>query len=307
MRRTPFFGTVSDTEIRSMRIFVKIVECGGLSAAQSELGIERSTISRQLSNLETRFGLRLCHRGRSGFHLTQHGEQAHGHIQRFLSAADELSNQIAGISDRLDGQLDIGLMDYTFCNPRNPLLNIITDFRNRAPNVVINLSVGSPRDIGRKVVDGLLHIGVMVSDDVLPELESQILFQEVGGLFAGGNHPIANKVRSGEKVTENDVYDHQVIFRGYRETSLQNSIKSKFQRGPVILETEAVEALICSGSYLGFLPINVGMVNSDLRVEVLPEIFRNNFPVRLLRRRNRRLSPVLREFLNVLGAGMARD
>ncbi|MDX1392567.1 MAG: LysR family transcriptional regulator, partial [Rheinheimera sp.] len=64
---------VQDVDLRLLRLFVTIVECGGLSAAESRLNIGRSTISAHLSDLEVRLGVTLCKRGRSGFELTDPG------------------------------------------------------------------------------------------------------------------------------------------------------------------------------------------------------------------------------------------
>jgi hypothetical protein len=50
-----------------LRLFVSVVECGGFSAAQGELGLSQSSISQQMAKLETRLGYRLCSRGKGGF------------------------------------------------------------------------------------------------------------------------------------------------------------------------------------------------------------------------------------------------
>ena len=66
-RRPDPLAQVSDFDIRLLRIFRSVVECGGFSAAETVLGIGRSAISQQMSDLEQRLGLRLCQRGRAGF------------------------------------------------------------------------------------------------------------------------------------------------------------------------------------------------------------------------------------------------
>ena len=70
MVKKALLGQVGDTEIRLLRIFKAVVACGGLAAAELELNIGRSTISRHLRDLEERLGLVLCRRGRAGFALT---------------------------------------------------------------------------------------------------------------------------------------------------------------------------------------------------------------------------------------------
>ena len=62
---------ITEADMRLLRIFRAVAEAGGLTAAEVNLGMERSTISRHLLALETRLGGRLCFRGPSGFELTE--------------------------------------------------------------------------------------------------------------------------------------------------------------------------------------------------------------------------------------------
>src|SRR5581483_6920367 len=68
-RERAILGQVSDLDLRLMRVFKAVVECGGMAAAELELNIGTSTVSRHVKDLETRLGLRLCRRGRGGFAL----------------------------------------------------------------------------------------------------------------------------------------------------------------------------------------------------------------------------------------------
>ena len=79
---------VSDFDIRLLRIFRSVVECGGFSAAETVLGIGRSAISQQMSDLEQRLGLRLCQRGRAGFSLTEEGREVYQSALQLLSALE---------------------------------------------------------------------------------------------------------------------------------------------------------------------------------------------------------------------------
>ena len=68
-------GQLHDVDLQLLRLFVRVVECGGFSAAQGELGLSQSSISQQMAKLETRLGYRLCSRGKGGFSVTPKGEQ----------------------------------------------------------------------------------------------------------------------------------------------------------------------------------------------------------------------------------------
>lgn len=79
--RKALLAQVGDFEIRLLRLFKTVVECGSFTAAEGRLGITRSAISLHMNDLEKRLGMRLCQRGRAGFSLTDEG---HGHEQRLV-------------------------------------------------------------------------------------------------------------------------------------------------------------------------------------------------------------------------------
>ena len=62
---------IQQADIRLLRVFQTIAQAGGLSAAELILNVGRSTISRQLTDLELRLGIKLCDRGPGGFALTE--------------------------------------------------------------------------------------------------------------------------------------------------------------------------------------------------------------------------------------------
>ncbi|MDU1797383.1 MAG: HTH-type transcriptional activator BauR, partial [Pseudomonas aeruginosa] len=86
--RNPSLGQVSDFDIRLLRIFKTIVECGSFSAAESTLGLSRSAISLHMGDLEKRLGMRLCQRGRAGFALTDEGREVYRATQTLLAALE---------------------------------------------------------------------------------------------------------------------------------------------------------------------------------------------------------------------------
>jgi DNA-binding transcriptional LysR family regulator len=63
-------------DLRLLRVFATVVEARGFTAAQTILNVSGSTISNQISALETRLGVKLCRRGRAGFKLTEDGGRA---------------------------------------------------------------------------------------------------------------------------------------------------------------------------------------------------------------------------------------
>ncbi|MBL4906694.1 MAG: LysR family transcriptional regulator [Sneathiella sp.] len=299
-RKKAFSGKVSDIDLRLMRVFKTVIECGGLSAAQTELGVGRSTISRQISDLETRLGLRLCHRSRSGFYLTQQGKQTLEFIDQLLKSTEDFNTNIASINNRLVGKIEIGMIDYTVSDENNPLVEAIKNFRDTAPGVSINLMVGTPSEVERGVIDGRLHIGIIPDYQRHPSLDYNYLYDERVGLFCGGAHPIAQAIQTKAALTEKEVYSHALVYRGYFESDKLRNRKQLFPVGSTVYQTEAVLALVQSGIYLGFFPAHCLKSMSGTNYEILPETFGYTSPICAISRGNRHHSLVLQDFLELL-------
>jgi DNA-binding transcriptional LysR family regulator len=299
-RKKAFSGTVNDVDLRLMRVFKTVIECGGLSAAQTELGVGRSTISRQISDLETRLGMRLCHRGRSGFYLTQQGQQAYEFIDHFLKQSDDFTSRIASISNKMVGKIEIGMIDFTMSDVKNPLIRAIRAFQDISPDVSINMMTGSPNEVERGVIDGKLHIGIVPDYQRHPSLNYITLYDERVGLFCGGNHPLVDDVRSGAPLSDKDVCRHKLVHRAYFESERLRKRKQIFPVGSTVYQTEAVLSLVRSGAYLGYFPSHCEDLFRDEFYEILPDVFSYSTPICAVWRTDRNQSAILQDFLDLL-------
>ena len=90
-------GQLSDMDLRLLKVFKSVVDCGGMAAAELELNIGTSTVSRHVKDLETRLGLVLCRRGRAGFALTAEGQRVYDETLRLLASVDAFRGSIDDI------------------------------------------------------------------------------------------------------------------------------------------------------------------------------------------------------------------
>ncbi|MDX2319186.1 MAG: LysR family transcriptional regulator, partial [Moritella sp.] len=100
---------LGDAHIRILRIFKVVVESGGFASAEVELNISRPAISQAISELESLLKMRLCHRGRSGFSITEQGEQVYQSTLQLLSSLATFKAQVNAINTDLVGELNIGI------------------------------------------------------------------------------------------------------------------------------------------------------------------------------------------------------
>ena len=175
-RRPDPLAQVSDFDIRLLRIFRSVVECGGFSAAETVLGIGRSAISQQMSDLEQRLGLRLCQRGRAGFSLTEEGREVYQSALQLLSALESFRTEVNGLHQHLRGELIIGLTDNLVTLPHMRITHALAQLKERGPDVQIQIRMIAPNEVEQGVLDGRLHVGVVPQASALSGLEYQPLY-----------------------------------------------------------------------------------------------------------------------------------
>lgn len=111
-------GQLSDMDLRLLQVYKAVVDCGGFSAAELELNIGVSTISRHIKDLEIRLGLVLCQRGRSGFALTDQGQRVYEEATKLFAALNGFRASIDEIHGRIGGVINIALFEKNNQQPK---------------------------------------------------------------------------------------------------------------------------------------------------------------------------------------------
>jgi len=92
-----------------MTAFVRAVERGGFSSAARELGLTPSAISKLVTRMEDRLGVRLLNRTTRRLALTPEGEAFFHRAQRILADIEEAENEVARFRERPSGRLRISV------------------------------------------------------------------------------------------------------------------------------------------------------------------------------------------------------
>ena len=88
-------------DLHLLGVFMTVAQCGGFAAAQVTLNVDQSTISRQIGDLERRLGMRLCQRGRAGFHLTDKGRVVYEACQHLSIALESFRTTVGALRGEL--------------------------------------------------------------------------------------------------------------------------------------------------------------------------------------------------------------
>jgi DNA-binding transcriptional LysR family regulator len=233
-------------------VFKAVVDCGGMAAAELELNIGISTVSRHIKDLETRLGLTLCRRGRAGFSLTPEGEKIYAQTTQLLAATDAFRTGVDEIHQRMGGALHIGVFDKTASNPACHIAKAIALFADAAPDVALNLHVGTLTAIERGVLDGTFHIGVIPGHRSSDLLEYVPLFAEAMSLYCGVGHPLFRQATA--LLDWEGLRAHRFAGLGYHSPNMEVTQRQRLTRAATGFDQESIATFILSGQFLGFLP-----------------------------------------------------
>ena len=244
----------SDLDLRLLKQFVAVAECGGLSAAEQRLKLSRSTISTNLAELESRLGFCLCHRGRGGFALTQEGESIYQAAKEWMQAGINFQDRVQALKhDQLHGELIIAFSDDSLNHPQFHFAQVVAQFKKRAPRAQLRVSSLNPQAIMAALQAGEAHIGIAPQAALSERFFCKTLYQEQSQLYCSHQHPLFK----GADVTEQELLKADYVSAGYAWHETLTKLEAGFNTLATAPELEARTALILSGSYIGFLPTHV--------------------------------------------------
>lgn len=245
-------GQLSDADLRLLRVFKAVVDCGGMAAAELELNLAMSTISRHVKDLETRLGLVLCRRGRAGFALTPEGEQIYAATEQLLAATEAFRGSLHDVHRRLAGDLHVAVFEKTVSNPQARIAQAVAAFRQQAPQVTLHMHVGTIAMIERGVIDGQYHLGIIPEHRRSDSLAYDALFNETMYLYAGQGHPWFGDAPGRHGWA--DLRRQDLAALGYHSPNMALAHERRLERAATASDQEAVATLVLSGAYVGFLP-----------------------------------------------------
>ncbi|WP_417580858.1 LysR family transcriptional regulator [Pelagibacterium sp.] len=124
--------------LSNLRLFLRIVEKGGLAAAGREVGLSPASVSERLSALEHHYGATLLNRTTRAISLTEEGKALVAGARRLLAEADELESRVRLGAEKISGPIRISAPEDL---GRQKIVPIVDAFLTENPEVVIDLNL----------------------------------------------------------------------------------------------------------------------------------------------------------------------
>ena len=153
--------------------FLHIVDAGSFSTAASNQGVSKSSLSRRVSQLESRLGVQLLHRNPRFLALTSIGTQVYRHTLEMLSAAQQVTDSVQHALATPSGNLNVVL--HSILN--SWLLPVLLNFKKTYPKIQISLTTSDrTQEMNSQSVDLALSLFAA------PENSSQIVTRPLAEL-----------------------------------------------------------------------------------------------------------------------------
>jgi DNA-binding transcriptional LysR family regulator len=155
-RYTEVWEAVVPDGIGDIELFCVVVEAGGISAGALASGSSPPAVSRRLSALEARLGVRLAERSARRFRLTDEGALYYQHCRSILANLRDADAEVSARGAAARGLLKVGApMELG----RRRIAPLLVDFAARHPGLEVHLMLSDAGlEVGQDGIDVALRI-----------------------------------------------------------------------------------------------------------------------------------------------------
>jgi DNA-binding transcriptional LysR family regulator len=260
-------------KLRDLYILLAVAEWKSMAKAARHLAVSQPVVSRAISDLEGKFGVKIFDRTPQGVEPTIYGRTL---LDRGLAVFDELRGSVKDIkflSDATGGELRIGSTPSITAG----LLPVILDrLSAQRPRMSFQVKVGDAallyhHDLRERRIDVLFGRLIAGPDD---DVYSEVLFDDSIVVVASADNPWSRR----RKITLEDLigapwtmpptdsYPANLIADAFRQSGLQPPHLN--------VTSHAIElhlALLATGRFISLLPKSlVALRGSQLGIKILP-------------------------------------
>lgn len=152
-------------DLSAIAAFVRVVEAHSFAAAARQLELSASGVSRAVSRLETRLGVRLLARTTRSLSVTEEGRAFYERCRRILSDLDEATETIGEARDHPRGRLRVAA---AMSVGRALVLPHLPEFHERYPDIHLEMVLGDRTlDMVEEGIDCALRVGELADSSMV--------------------------------------------------------------------------------------------------------------------------------------------
>jgi len=288
-------------QIESLKVFCDLADSESFTKAAQINGVTQSAVSQQISSLERIFKSQLIERSKKRFRLSREGQVLYDYSKQILQAYDSLDSQLKELKDLISGTIRVATI---YSIGLHDLPPYIKKFMKSYPTVNIHVEYRRANQVYEDVMSNVVDLGLIAYPVKDSKLEIVPLRKEPLVLICHPQHPFAKKesirlkALAGQKIIsfEPDTPTRKALDKILKEHGVEVRHVMEFDNVETVKRAVEIDA--------GISIVPEGTVIQELDKQTLAsvliedgEFFR---PLAAIYKKNRVLSPAMKQFLAIL-------
>jgi DNA-binding transcriptional LysR family regulator len=288
-------------QIESLKVFCDLAETESFTKTAQINNITQSAVSQQISSLERQFKSLLIERSKKRFRLTREGKVLYDYSKQIIQTYDSLYSKLQEIQDIVSGTIRVATI---YSIGLHDLPPYIKKFLKAYPTVNVHVEYRRSNQVYEDVLSNVVDLGLVAYPARDAKLEVVPLHKDMLVLICHPQHPFAKakSVRwsdlNGQKFIsfEPDIPTRRAIDKILAEQSVVVHHVMEFDNIETVkraVEIDAGVSIVPHGTILQEISKHT---LAEAKIEDA-EFFR---PLAAIYKKNKVLSPAMKQFLSVL-------
>ncbi|MGA2030530.1 MAG: LysR family transcriptional regulator [Verrucomicrobiota bacterium] len=288
-------------QIESLKVFCDLAETESFTKAAQINGVTQSAVSQQISALERTFKSLLIERSKKKFRLTREGQVLYDYSKQIIQTHESLHSKLQELKDIISGTIRVATI---YSIGLHDLPPYIKKFMKSYPTVNIHVEYRRANQVYDDVLSNVVDLGLVAYPVKDAKLELIALRKEPLALICHPQHPFAKqknvklKMLAGQKFIgfEPDTPTRKALDKILKEHGVEVKHVMEFDNIETVKRAVEIDA--------GISIVPEGTVAQEVAKQTLTAVtiedgdfFR---PLAALYKKNKVLSPAMKQFLAIL-------
>lgn len=288
-------------QIESLKVFCDLAETESFTKAAQINHVTQSAVSQQISSLERQFKSLLIERSKKKFRLTREGQVLYDYSKQIIQTYDALFSRLQEIKDIVSGTIRVATIYSIGLHDLPPYLK---RFLKAYPTVNVHVEYRRSNQVYDDVLGNVVDLGLVAYPVKDSKLEIVPLRKDMMVLVCHPQHPIAKsksvplKAISGQRFIgfEPDIPTRRAIDKILKENEIHVQHVMEFDNIETVKRAVEIDA--------GIAIVPHGTITQEVAKQTLAEVKIEDEefyrPLAAIHKKNKVLSPAMKQFLSVL-------
>ncbi len=291
-------------QIESLKVFCDLAETESFTKAAQINNVTQSAVSQQISSLERQFKSLLIERSKKKFRLTREGQVLYDFSKQIIQTYDALHSKLQEIKDIISGTIRVATIYSIGLHDLSPY---IKRFLKEYPTVHVHVEYRRANQVYDDVLGNVVDLGLVAYPTRDPKVEVIPLRKDPLVLICHPQHPFSKikstklKTIAGQKFIgfEPDIPTRKALDKILKENSVEVNTVMEFDNIETVKRAVEIDA--------GISIVPISTISQEINKQTLAcvsledgDFFR---PLAAIYKKNKVLSPAMKQFLTILKEG----